>query len=107
MTIAHSEWKDMMKDFLDGVERELRPSASMKTKVALNVFRSRLNQEHTPRRRKHFEQELEAFFQSGPFLRAAAKRYLRKRIIPAIETAVALVKRAQPFLTKDRTKRRV
>jgi hypothetical protein len=104
--MTSSTWKIIMEDLLDGVERELRSSVPVKIRVALNTFRLRLSESRVAKRRKHFEQELEAFLQSEPFLRAATKRYLRKKIPSAIERAVATIKRALAFLTTDRTKRR-
>jgi hypothetical protein len=100
-----SEWKVMMEDLLEGVEQELRSSAPTRNRVALNTFRSRLNEGRTIRGRKHFEQELEVFIQSDPSLRGAAKRYLRKKIPPVIEAAVAALKQAQLVLAKYKTNR--
>jgi hypothetical protein len=96
----------MIEDLLDGVERELRSSVPVKTRVALNAFRMRLSEGRVARRREHFEQELDTFLQSEPFLRAATKRYLRKKMLPAIAAAIAALKRALPFLAKDAINRR-
>lgn len=102
MTIL--EWQAVMKGLLDGVQRELGSTVSIKTKAALDAFRKRLDETPVSRRRKPFEQELEAFLQSERALRDATERYLCKRISPAIEAAVAAMKRAQPFLAKDKNK---
>lgn len=95
-----------MKDLLDGVERELGPSLRIKTRAALDAFRTRLNKARAAPSRKLFEKKLEAFLESEPFLQGAAKKYLRKKTLPALEAAVAALKRAQRFLTKGRTKKR-
>jgi hypothetical protein len=95
MTIL--EWQALMKELLDGVQRELGSRISRKAKDALDAFRKRLDETPGSRRRKRFEQELEAFLQSKRALRAATERYLCKRISPAIEAALAALKRASPF----------
>jgi hypothetical protein len=100
-----SEWKAVMEELLDGVQQELGTAVPIKTKVGLDTFRKRLRGTLVARRRKRFEQELEAFLQSKRALRAAAKRYLRKKIPPAIAAAIAVMKRAQLFLAKHKTKR--
>jgi len=94
-----------MEELLDGVQQELGSTVPIKTKVALDTFRKRLDETLVARRRKRFEQELEAFLQSKRALRAAAKRYLRKKIPPAIEAAVAVMKQALAVLAKYKTKR--
>jgi len=96
----------MMAYFLDGVERELGSPVSVKTKMALDAFRRQLSEGRIIRRHKRFEQELEIFLQSEPFLRGAAERYLTKKIGPAIEAAIAALEQARSFLAKVRTKRR-
>jgi len=96
-----------MEDLLDGVEEELRFAAPIKIKGSLNIFRTRLKEARTIRKRRHFEQELEAFLQSEPCLRGAAKRYLRKKITPALEAVVAATKRALQLLEKAKRSRRV
>ena len=93
-----------MEDFLDGVERKLRPSAPLKAKVTLNAFRKRLSEGHVARRRKRFEKELEAFLQSEPYLRAATKRYLKEKTIAAVGKAMKLLKRAAAVLAKHQGK---
>jgi hypothetical protein len=97
-----SKWKDVMADLIDGVERELRSKAQIKVEGSLNVFRMRLKEVRTIRTRKQFEQELEAFLRSKPFLRGAAGRYVRKKAIPLIEAAVAALNEAVPFLAKGK-----
>ena len=96
--MTSSEWKVAMPDFIDGVERELRLPAPRKTKVILEAFRTRLAKAGTIKSRKRFERELESFLQSDSALRAAATRYLRKKIPPIVAAAVETLKRAEPFL---------
>jgi len=100
-----SQRKACMEELLDGVQQELGSTVPIKTKVALDTFRKRLHGTTVARRRKRFEQELEAFLQSKRALQAAAERYLCKKIPPVIEAAVAVMKRALPLLAKDKTKR--
>jgi hypothetical protein len=96
-----------MEDLLDGVEEELRFTVPIKVKGSLSLFRTRLKEARTIRKRRHFEQELEAFLQSEPCLRGAAKRYLRKKITPAIEAAVEAIKKGKQWLAKAEGSRRV
>ena len=100
------EWKDVMREFIDGVERELGPSIPANTKIALSAFRRRLNERGIAPRRKRFERELEAFLESEPVLEAAATQYLRKKIRPAVEEAVVLLKRVETILAKASKKKR-
>ncbi len=100
MTMTSSEWKDVMDDLLDGVEREVRFSARAKIKSSLNEFRTRLKEILTIQQRRHFEKELEAFLQSKPFLRGAAERYVCKKLIPALESATEAMTKANRILTK-------
>lgn len=93
-------WKHMMEDLLNGVEGELRPSVPFKTKVVLKAFGKRLIEGRVARQRKRFEEELEAFLQSEPYLRAATKRYLKKRVIVALRESTRLLKRAAAMLSK-------
>lgn len=102
---AYADWKDTMKDILDGVERELCPSTPIKTRADLTAFRMCLDESPMVRRRKQFEQELEAFLQSKPFLRAAGKRYLRKKLIPALEMVTAVMNEVARVLAQDKTRR--
>jgi hypothetical protein len=94
-----SEWKAVLDDLIEGVQGEVGMAIP-----ALDKFRVRLN-EAAPdaQKRKHFEDELEAFLQSQPFLREAATRYQGKKAAQAIESATALLGRAQPFLPKQGT----
>jgi hypothetical protein len=101
-----SQWKEVMEELLDGVQQELGSTVPIKTKVALNTFRRRLHSTLVARRRKRFEQELEAFLQSKRALRVAAERYVCKKIPPAIEAAIAVLKRAQRLLAKGKGKRK-
>jgi hypothetical protein len=98
MTIA--EWKTCMGDLVDGVERELRRTAPLKTKLALETFKCRLAMDPVARRRRPFERELEAFIQSTKGLQSAAERYIGRILPPALEAAAATLERARPYLTK-------
>jgi hypothetical protein len=105
MTLTPSEWKDASEEMIDGVQRELGSAIPAKTKVALHTFRKRLDENLGARRRKQFEQELEAFIHSKPALRAAAERYLGKKIRSEVKAAIAALKLALPLLAKDKRKR--
>jgi hypothetical protein len=94
-----SGWTAGLRDLIDGVQDEVGMAIP-----ALDEFRARLS-EATPdaQRRKHFEDELESFLHSQPFLREAATRYQNKKASQEVEAATALLRRAQPFLPKGET----
>ena len=95
-----------MTDLLTGVERELCSSAPTEARVTLHSFRKRLNQCRVIRKRKAFDRDLEAFLQSKPCLRGAAKRHIRKIAPPAIEAAIAALNAAIGILQKNQAKAR-
>jgi transketolase len=94
-----------MEELIDGVRRELRSTIPTKTRTVLHTFRKRLKERLGGRRRKRFEQELETFLQSKPALRAASKRYLRKKMPPLIKAAIATLKRARRLLAQRKRPR--
>jgi len=89
-----------MEELIDGVQGEMDSRVPTKTRAALHTFRKRLEKNLGRRRLKRFEQELEAFLQSKPVLRAASKRYLRKKARPLIKAAIAALKRARRLLAQ-------
>lgn len=97
------EWKKVMDDLIDGVEQELRYPARIRIKGSLNVFRTRLKEVRTARSRTHFEQDLEAFLKSKPFLRGAAERYVCKRMIPALDAATQAINQVIPILARGKS----
>jgi IS5 family transposase len=94
-----------MEEIIDGVQGELGSTIPAKTRGALDTFRKRLEQNLGGRRRKRFEQELEAFLQSKRGLRAATKRYLRKRMRTVIKATIATLKRARRQLAQRKRPR--
>ena|SRR6266478_3310555 len=100
MTLTLSQWKATMDELIDGVQRELGSPTSTKTRVALHTFRKRLDENLGGRRRKRFEQELESFLQSKRALRAASKRYLRKKMRRVTKAMTATLKRARRLLAQ-------
>jgi uncharacterized protein (DUF2267 family) len=105
MTFTLSQWKATMEELIDGVQRELGSTIPTKTRAALHTFRERLEKNLGRRRRKRFEQELEAFLQSKPALRAASKRYIRKKMRPLIKATIATLKRARRLLAQHKRPR--
>jgi len=101
-----SEWKELMEEFLEGVEREFRSSTPTKTKFTLDAFRRRLNGAGVIRSRKRFERELDTFLKSEPFARAATERHLLKKIRSTVAAADAALNRALPLLAKYKVNRR-
>ncbi|HEV2287513.1 MAG TPA: hypothetical protein VGR81_01010 [Candidatus Acidoferrales bacterium] len=87
-----------MKKLLNGVDKELRPTASVKLLVSLKAFRKRLDPDSTPRRRKRFQRDLNALLNSNIHLRAAAKRYLSKETNRHCKTSAALEKRVDRLI---------
>jgi len=94
-----SEWKPLFRDLIDGVQSEVGMAIP-----ALDEFRTRLDEPNPDaQKRKHFEDDLEAFLHSQPFLREAAMRYQSKMASQAIEAAAALAERARQCLPKRET----
>src|SRR5258708_29164875 len=107
MTLTFSQWKTTMEELIEGVQRELGSTILTKTRTVLHTFRKRLKENLGGRRRKRFEQELEAFLQSKPVLRAASKRYLRKKMRQVMKAAIATLKRARRWLVQRKRPRGV
>ena len=103
--LSAADWMKCMTGLLDGVERELPSTAPMKTRAALEAFRSRLKEKRITRSRKAFEIEVEAFLQSRYILRAAAQRYVNRILPPAIRRATAVLKKAARLVAKWQTQR--
>jgi len=95
-----------MKDFVDEIERELRPSRPIRSRAALNNFRERLKGKRIKGGHKRFEGELEELLQSERFLQRATERYLAKKVPEAIEAALAALERAEAVLTTYKQKTR-
>jgi hypothetical protein len=94
-----SEWKTLYQKWIDGIECEVGIPVP-----ALEEFRARINEAAPfPERRKNFEDEFEALLDNQSFLRKATSRYLGKRAAQAIESATALLQRAQLALPTDET----
>jgi hypothetical protein len=96
MTLTLSQWKATMEELIDGVQRELGSTIPTKSRAALHTFRKRLEKNLGGPKRKRFEQELEAFLQSKPALRAASKRFLHKKF----KAVTAALKRTRRLLRK-------
>jgi hypothetical protein len=94
-----------MEELLDGIHQELGSTVSAETEVALSTLRQRLEKPLIAPRRKRFEQELEALFESKPGLKAAANRYLRKKVPAAIAAAEAALKAGQELLATLKRKK--
>jgi hypothetical protein len=77
-----SQWKAVWQDLIDGVQGELGIRVP-----ALDKFRARLDEARLSQERKPFDQEIEAFLDSQPFLREAAQRYLSKKASGLLEKA--------------------
>ena len=98
-------WKDWMRDFIDGVERELRPSCPSKSRTDLERFLNRLDEKRFRGGQKRFGQELEDLLQSDRFLRRATGRYFAREVPAAIEAALVASERAQAVLAKYKRKK--
>jgi hypothetical protein len=96
-----SQWKARFQGLIAGVEGEVGVPIP-----ALEEFRAHIN-EAAPvaEKRKDFEDQLEAFLDSQPFLREATSRYLGREAAKVIGPAAAVLRREQPFLPKDETTR--
>jgi hypothetical protein len=93
-------WEEVMRDFLDGIERELRPSSPLKSRADLRKFRRRLNGKRIEGGHKSFERGLEELLQGDRFLRRATERYLTKRIPALMGEALVALERAEAVLAR-------
>jgi hypothetical protein len=100
------QWKDWMRDFVDGIERELRPSCPLKSRTDLGEFRGRLDTKRVRGGHKRFERELEELLQSDPFLRRATERYFAREVPAALEAALVVLEQAKVVLAKAKETRR-
>ena len=96
-----------MERLIAGAQRELRSTAPAKTRAALKAFRVRLRARRITGGQKKFENELEAFLQNDPLLRAATERHLGQQVKLACERVVAVLKRMEPALAKVRARPKV
>jgi hypothetical protein len=99
-----SQWKRVMEDFLDGIERQLPSSAPARTTLALNAFRLRLKAPRVAGGRKRFEQELEAFIDKNLAVRGAAERHLSTTMVRSVEAADVALRRADKILARARAR---
>ena len=95
-----SEWKDCMNGLLDGVEGELLSSELDKARDTFQEFKKGLKKIRVNRERLRFDHELEFFLESSDYLVQATERYLSKIAVPAIEEAVAVMRRAYQVLAE-------
>lgn len=89
-----------MNGLLDGVERELLSSDLDKTRDTLQEFKKRLKKIRVNGERLRFDHELEFFLESSDYLVQGTERYLSKIAVPAIEEAVATMRRAYQVLAE-------
>lgn len=94
-----------MEELLDGIQEELGSTVSTETAVALNKLRQRLEKPLIASRRKRFERELKALLESKRGLKAAANRYLRKKVPAAIAAAEAALEAGQELLATLKRKK--
>ncbi|HTW24251.1 MAG TPA: hypothetical protein VMD78_11660 [Candidatus Baltobacteraceae bacterium] len=95
-----------MREFIDGIERELRPSCPLKSRTDLGKFRNRLDEKRLRGGQKRFGQELDELLQSDRFLRLATERYFARVVPAAIEAALVAIEQAKVVLAKAKEARR-
>jgi hypothetical protein len=100
VTMKRLEWKLSIEKFLDDIEQELPPKTPLKARIALSMLRRSVNQRRFIRKRKQYEQEMEAFLRSDPFLRAAADRYIRKKARVALVAVRATMSQLEILLAR-------
>jgi len=100
--MAAREWQSMILGLLDGVEKQLRPSAPKRARARLAEFRALAPAVRTTSDRRRYEVKLERFLQSAPYLRGAARRYLTPRAVAALHAATDAIKLASATLRKYR-----
>ncbi|MGA2053089.1 MAG: hypothetical protein ABSH19_07245 [Opitutales bacterium] len=105
--IKSAAWKTMMSNLLNGVGRELRTNAPLRTKRTLHALQNRLKASRVLRSRKAFEQEVEAFLQSESHLQAATSQYIKRIVPPVIADAMAALKQAKEIRARHLPKPRI
>jgi len=98
--LTTKEWKRCFNDMLIGVKAELDSSAPPSARFALHGFHRRLNDARTSQLRKSFEKDLDAFLESEEYLKAAGGRYIAKKMVPALDRATKLMKKAKVLLAQ-------
>jgi hypothetical protein len=92
-----SQWKTLFRELIDGVQSEVGMPIP-----ALEEFRKRIEAAAPiPEKRKAFEDEIEVFLDSQPFLREAASRHLGAKAAQAIESGAALLERVRQVFPED------
>jgi hypothetical protein len=93
----------MFAEALAGIERELGRKAPIASRLTILKLQRRLYGHQNFRTRKQFEQDLEAFLQSRPFLRAATRRYITKKMVPLLIAAEEALREYDRFLAAAKT----
>src|SRR5579863_9963217 len=92
-----SQWKRMFQELTEGIQREVGMPIP-----ALEEFRERIEEAAPiPEKRKVFEDEIDAFLESQPFLRDATSRYLGAKAARAIESSAALREQVRQVLAEE------
>ena len=94
------EWRRCFNDMLIGVEAEFDSTAPPNARISLHGFHRRLNEARTSQSRKSFEKDLDAFLESEDSLKAAAGRSIVKKMVPALDKAAKLTKKARALLAQ-------
>jgi len=103
--MTKKDWKEICENLLNGVEQELRSTVPVNVRASLDTFRQRLDRDSIVRRRKRFERELEALLRGNPSLRAAANRYLSKKVKSALKTIVRVLNRTMRVLKEQQERK--
>ncbi len=89
-----------MTELIDGVGINLCPSAPKRVHAQLQNFRLQVAEARTPRLRAQLERRVESYLEAKPCTRAAARRYIRPKLVNALSEAYVLLHRAKAFLKK-------
>ena len=94
------EWKRLFSETVTGVEAELDSTVPKSARASLHEFHRRLKEANTKESRKSFEADFDAFLESDKYLKAAAGRYVTKKMVPAFDKAFKVMKKARTLLAK-------
>ena len=94
-----------MGDLIDGVELQVSASAPKSATKQLKDFRGLVGSQRTAAARQSFENKLEEFLQSAPYLRGAVWRHLTPLAVAALQRSAKTLKEADRILASRKVTR--
>lgn len=99
------DWVATMKSLTEGVESNLCRSAPERLRSELRAFGTRSTSMLGRAARRQFERDLEAYLESLPSLRAAARRHIRsaaQETLDHLESVLKMMEEMQKMMEKSK-----